>query len=67
MEQMIHTTKGLISSKDLRVLDRIESGENFRKISTEWYHGEDLVRKDVAVSMLRPVEAGAKEGKLNGE
>ena len=60
------TTKGLLNYEDLSVKDVVELGDNYRKVATEWYDGDELVRRSVAVEMLRPVEAQYTEGVING-
>ena len=62
----VFTTKGLVELSDLKVVDVIDTGDNHRKIATEFYLGDELVRRDVTVSMLRPVEMAATEGQING-
>ena len=61
------TTKGLVDFEALTVRDVVEIGDNHRKVASEFYLGDELVRRDVAVSMLRPVEAQAEQGNLNGQ
>lgn len=60
------TTKGLVEFEQLQVRDIVEYGDNHRKIATEWYLGEELVKRDVAISVLRPIEAETVQGALNG-
>lgn len=62
----VFTTKGLIELDQLRVQDVVEVGDNHRKIASEFYFGEELVRRDVAVSVLRGIETQATEGQING-
>ena len=61
------TTKGLVDMDQLAVRDVVEIGDNHRKVASEFYLGDELVRRDVAVSLLRPVELVAEEGRINGE
>ena len=65
MNQVL-TTKGLIEFGMLDVRDVVEVGDNYRKIATEYRLGEELVRRDVAVSALRGLESQAAEGQLHG-
>lgn len=53
MAPQVHTIKGLIDRDRLTVKDIIEEGEDYRSIATEWFLGDELVRRDVAVSVLR--------------
>lgn len=49
---LIHTTKGLLDRDSLELEDIIEEGDGFRSIATEWRLDGELVRRDVAVSIL---------------
>jgi hypothetical protein len=60
------TIKGLIDFDKLNVKDIVEVGDNHRKVATEWYLEDELVRRSVAVEMLRPAESAAEQGNLNG-
>lgn len=59
------TTKGLVDFDQLRVVDSVEVGDNYRKISSRWYLGDELVKGDAAVSMLRPIESVAEQGVMS--
>lgn len=48
----VHTTKGLINRDLLKVKDIVSDEPNARVIATEWFLGDELVRRDVAVSIL---------------
>ncbi len=48
----VHTTKGLIDRDRLTVADVVSDEDNARVISTEWFLEGELVRRDVAVSIL---------------
>jgi hypothetical protein len=60
------TTKGLIDFDQLRVTDVVEVGDNHRKIATEWHLDGELVKRDVTISILRPIETQAEQGVLGG-
>jgi hypothetical protein len=61
---LIQTIRGLIEKDKMEVRDMVEWGDNFRKIVTEyWYQGE-LVKCDVAASMLRGPEAEHTNGQI---
>jgi len=62
----VFTTKGLLEFNDLKIIDVIDVGDNHRKIATEFYWHDELVRRDVTVSMLRPLETQSIEGVLGG-
>ncbi len=48
----VHTTKGLIDRDQLTVEDIVSDEDNARVIATEWFLEGELVRRDVAVSIL---------------
>ncbi len=50
---LVHTTKGLIERDRLQVTDIIEEHDNARVVATEWHLDGELVRRDVAASILR--------------
>ena len=49
----VHTTKGLIERDRLIVTDIVSEEDNARVVATEWHLDGELVRRDVAVSILR--------------
>jgi len=49
----VHTTKGLIDRDLLIASDIVTEEENARVIATEWHLDGELVRRDVAVSILQ--------------
>jgi hypothetical protein len=49
----VHTIKGLIDRDRLTVTDIVSEDDNSRAIATEWFLDGELVRRDVAVSILR--------------
>lgn len=48
----VHTIKGLVDRDRLVVKDIISEEPNARIIATEWFLDDELVRRDVAVSIL---------------
>lgn len=52
----VHTTEGLVDRALLSVKDITTEDDNSRAIATEWYLGDKMVRRDVAISMLRGVD-----------
>lgn len=62
---LVQTTKGLIDSSKLKVKDIVTEHDNSRVIATEWYLNGELVRRDVAASILRTPEMNSKEGVLS--
>jgi len=61
---LVHTIKGLIERDQLSVKDIVTEDVNSRAIATEWYLGDELVRRDVAVSLLRGIGLGAQQESL---
>jgi hypothetical protein len=61
----ILTTKGLIEMDELTVRDVVELGDNYRKIATEYRLNGELVRRDVAASMLRGPDMASEQGQIN--
>jgi hypothetical protein len=65
MSNPVYTIKGMIEIEDLDIRDLVETFENCRKITTEYRHKGELVRQDVAASMLRgPGGSQATPGKI---
>jgi len=61
---LVQTAKGMIERNQLSVKDVITEDDNSRAIATEWYLGDELVRRDVAVSLLRGIGLGAQQESL---
>jgi hypothetical protein len=61
---LVDTKNGPIERDALTVKDIIEEHENARVFATEWYHGEELVRRDVNVNILRGLSIGAAQEQL---
>jgi hypothetical protein len=61
----IETIKGMIDREQLVVKDIIEENDNARVTATEWYFGEELVRRDCNINMLRGLSMGGEQGKVN--
>jgi hypothetical protein len=49
----VHTIKGLVDRSALVAKDIIEEHDNARNVITEWFLGDEMVRRDVHVSILR--------------
>lgn len=49
---LVQTNIGMIERDSLTVRDVVTDQENARVISTEWFLGEELVRRDVNVNIL---------------
>jgi hypothetical protein len=65
MSNPVMTTKGLIDIEELVITHPTETIENCIKVATEYRHNGELVRRDVAASMLRGPESNAISGKLS--
>jgi len=63
---LVQTTQGLMDLSRLEVKDVVEVGDNYRKIATEYRLGGELVRREVTVTALRPIETVAEQGVING-
>jgi len=61
------TTKGPVDLERLDVVDVVEVCDNTRKVASEFRLDGELVRRDVAVSMLMPPKLGIVEGDFNGK
>lgn len=61
---LIHTTKGLVERNLLEVKDITTEEENARVTATEWYMGDELVRRDVNVNILRGLSINTDQGEL---
>lgn len=63
MTPQVQTTKGLVAMDRMEVQDIITVEDNARVIATEWHLDGELVRRDVAVSILRGhALAGEQQG-----
>ena len=63
----VFTTQGLVEMDALIVRDVVELEGNHRKVATEFYLGDELVRRDVAVSLLAPPGVNVIHGDFNGQ
>ena len=52
----VMTTIGLIDREALTVKDIVSEDDNSRVVATEWYLGDELVRREAWVALLRPME-----------
>jgi len=50
---LVQTTRGLIERDRLVASDIISEEDNARVVATEWHLDGELVRRDVAVSILQ--------------
>jgi hypothetical protein len=60
----VFTTKGLLEREQLTVKDVIEEGPNARVTATEWYLGDELVRRDAHVNFYAPQNVGTEQGSM---
>lgn len=60
----VQTTKGLIEREELRAVEIISEEDNARVVATEWFMGDELVRRDVHVSILRALEINTEQESL---
>lgn len=59
---LVETTKGLVEYNSLKVENKVVMDENSRSVATEWYKDDELVRRDVAVSILGGIELSGEQG-----
>lgn len=65
-EQCVFTTKGPLPYHSLRIQDVVELVENGRKVATEYYLGDELVKRTVTVDVLMPIMTNSIQGELGG-
>ena len=63
---LVHTTKGLLERDLLEVKDGITEEDNARVMATEWFLGDELVRRDVNVNVLRGVDLCGEQNQIGG-
>ena len=63
-DMKVHTTKGLIDRERLIATDIVSEEDNARVVATEWHLDGELVRRDVAVSILQGQALFAEQGEL---
>lgn len=61
---LVYTTKGLIERDRLTVTDVVSEEDNSRAIATEYHLDGELVRRDVAVSILRGQSLQGEQAEL---
>lgn len=54
---LVTTTKGLVAREALTIKDVISEEDSARVTATEWYLGDELVRRDVNVNILCGLES----------
>lgn len=60
----VDTAKGLIDRDRLTVKDIMREDDNSRAIATEWYLGDELVRRDVTVAVLRGIDLAGEQAAI---
>ena len=63
-EPLVHTTKGLVPMSQLTVKDLTTLESNARVTATEWRMGDELVRRDVHVNILRGQSLVGEQGQV---
>jgi hypothetical protein len=61
---LVHTTHGLLERGLLTTKDIVTDEENARVTATEWYLGDELVRRDVHVNILRGLSVTGEQGEV---
>jgi hypothetical protein len=60
----VFTTKGILDRSQLTVKDIVTEEDSVRVIATEWYLGDEMVRRDVNVNILCGQSLGAEQGSV---
>jgi hypothetical protein len=60
------TIKGPLEFEALTVRDVVSLVPNGRKVATEYYLGDELVKRTVTVDVLMPLTSEAAQGNFNG-
>jgi len=60
----VQTNKGLLQRSELVVTDIISDEDNARVTATEWRYGDELVRRDVNVNILRGIEMSGEQQEI---
>ena len=66
MGNLVFTTRGLVELSQLAVSDNVEIGDGYRKVIVQYRLDDEIVRQSVFVDVLRPSDASAANGSLNG-
>lgn len=61
---LVYTKDGLIERERLTVKDIVSEEDNARVTATEWYLGDELVRRDVHVNILRGQSVFGEQAKV---
>lgn len=62
--QQVQTKNGLVDRSSLTVKDIVQEHPNARVVATEWYLGTELVRRDVAVSILQGLPLSGEQANI---
>lgn len=60
----VHTIKGLIDRDRLTVKDIVTEDANSRAVATEWFLDGEMVRRDVAVSILSGLALAGEQAEM---
>lgn len=60
----ILTTKGVLDRSQLTVKDIVTEEGSVRVTATEWYLGDEMVRRDVNVNILCGQTLGTEQGSV---
>lgn len=60
----VYTAKGIIDREQLTVKDIITEEGDARVIATEWFLGDELVRRDVNVNILIGQALNSEQGAI---
>jgi hypothetical protein len=62
--KQVQTIKGLIDRDRLEVRDVVAEDDNARAVATEWFLDGELVRRDVAVSILSGIALAGEQAEV---
>jgi hypothetical protein len=62
--KQVQTIKGLIARDLLEVRDVVAEDDNARAVATEWFLDGELVRRDVAVSILSGIALAGEQAEV---
>jgi len=61
---LVDTIKGPLERNLLTVKDIIDENDNARVLATEWYLGDELVRRDAMINLLRGISTELQTGTM---
>lgn len=62
--KLVQTKEGLVDRDSLTVKDIVTEEGNARVTATEWYRGDELMRRDVHVNILAAQSLSGDQGRF---